>query len=57
MREELKMKRKRKVKSLEKKYGRPRDTPDQLEGITIADREIPSTSTSEPKCYGGCSID
>ena len=57
MREELKVKRKRKVRFLEKKYGRSRDTPDQLKGITIADREIPATFTSEPKCYGGCSID
>ena len=55
VREELKMKRKRKDRFLEK-YGRSRGTPDQLKGITIADREIPATFTSEPKCYGGCSI-
>ena len=57
VREELKMKRKRKDRFLEKKYGRSRGTPDQLKEITIADREIPATFTSEPKCYGGCSID
>jgi len=57
VREELKMKRKRKVRFLKKKYGQSRGTPDQLKGITIADRKIPATFTSEPKCYGGCSID
>ena len=51
--EDLKKKRKRKVTFLKKKYGQPKDLPSQLEGITIANREIPATFTFEPKCYGG----
>ena len=53
----LKMKRKKKVIHLKEKYGRKRRIPDQLEGITIPDREVSVTFSSEPKCYGGCSTD
>ena len=53
----LKMKRKKKVIHLKEKYGRKRRVPDKLEGITIADGEVPVTFSSEPECYGGCSTD
>ena len=50
------MKKKKKITFLKKKYGQKKRIPDQLEGITIADREIPLTFSSEPKGYGGGSI-
>ena len=53
----LKVKRKKKVTCLKKKYGREKGIPDHLQGITIADKEIPVAFGSEPKCYGGCSTD
>ena len=39
----------RKVNILKRKYGQPKEIPSQLEGITIANREIPVTFTSDPK--------
>lgn len=49
--------RNRKVNLLKRKYGQPKETHSQLEGITIANREIPATFTSDPKCHGGYSVD
>ena len=56
MRTELNEKRKRKVRFLKQKYGQSKRIPDDLEGINIADKEIPTTFTSEPRCYGGISL-
>ena len=55
--ESLKVKRKRKIAFLREKYGQSREIPDQIEGITIADSDLPATFNSEPRCYGGCSTD
>jgi hypothetical protein len=57
LKSELNEKRKTKVKFLISKYGKKVNIPDVYEGIKISDQEIPDTFTSEPRCYGGCTID
>lgn len=55
---DLKMSRKRKVKFLERRYGNTevKRVPDEIEGINVADKEIPTHFTSNPQCYGGSTI-
>lgn len=49
---------KKKVKFLEQRYGKIKEkrVPDEIKGINIADKEIPTHVTSNPQCYGGSTI-
>jgi hypothetical protein len=53
---DLKEKMRRKEKFLERKYGKVKEVPDEVEGIDVTDKEIPPTFTSSPVCYGGCVV-
>ena len=56
LKDELAIKRKRKVAFLTEKYSKKRVTPDVVEGIFVGDQELDGGFTSEPRCYGACDV-
>ena len=56
LKDELAMKRKKKVAFLTEKYSKKRVTPDVVEGIVVGDQELDGRFTSEPRCYGACEV-
>ena len=54
----LRRKRKRKVKFLLEKFGSEDviDCVTEVEGITVADQPVPSTFSSDARCYGGVEL-
>ena len=56
LKDELAIKRKRKVAFLTEKYSKKRVTPDVVEGIFVGDQELDGGFTSEPRWYGACEV-
>ena len=56
LKDELAIKRKKKVAFSTEKYSKKRVTPDVVEGIIVGDQELDECFTSEPRCYGACEV-
>ena len=48
----LRIKQRKKIKFLKRKYSHKREIPDDIEGINIADKETPPHFITDLKCYG-----
>ena len=48
--------RKTKVDFLRRKYGKDKDIPKTIRGVTVIDQEIPESFSSEPRTYGGIKL-
>ena len=46
-----------KVEFLVRKYGHKKVVPSTLRGVPIEEQDVSASFTTEPRCYGGVSID